>query len=238
MSFLAVSSSEGLIPLVDLRYGSTAHRLRGHTGFVLACKWSPSDEHMLATAGADTAIRMWDVRHTQKPLHFFNMNYSETFTKNIQSRRAAHSGVVNGLEFTKDGNRLISFGKDCTVRVWDVYTGKPCNFNSGQIIDSVLRHAQIAVSSNTSPHLVFIPSERVIYTMNIESGEKTTTLKGHNSDVLCASYNPFYEELYTAGKDREIMVWKPHTEQTEAIHAKVYHATRTQRQSRSYPLFG
>lgn len=217
--------------MVDLRFGSTAHRLRGHTGFVLSCKWSTTDENHLATAGADMAIRLWDVRHTQRPLHFFNMNYSETFTKSIQSRRAAHSGVVNGLEFTKDGNRLISFGKDCTVRVWDVYQGKPCNFNSGQILDTVLRHVEIAVSSNSSPQLVFIPSERFIYTLNVETGEKTSVLKGHNSDVVSAAYNPFYEELYTAGKDREIMVWRPHSEHTEAISEKVDKASRVQRAS-------
>lgn len=36
--------------------------LRGHDGEVSALVWSPTERHLLATAGSDNALRLWDTR--------------------------------------------------------------------------------------------------------------------------------------------------------------------------------
>jgi DNA excision repair protein ERCC-8 len=48
--------------------GSTTHILRFHSKPVLALSWSPLSEHLLASAGQDNTIALWDVRRASGPL--------------------------------------------------------------------------------------------------------------------------------------------------------------------------
>lgn len=41
---------------------------------------------------------------------------------------AAHSGAVHGIQFTNDGQFLISVGTDESMRLWNTDTGKSLNF--------------------------------------------------------------------------------------------------------------
>jgi WD40 repeat protein len=61
---------------------------------------------VLATAGADRAIRLWELP-SGKPLHVLE----------------GHTELVYSIDFTPDGKRLASGSTDPTVRIWDFETG-------------------------------------------------------------------------------------------------------------------
>lgn len=66
-----------------------------------------SEGNLIASAGWDNDIRLWDVRtRTQKRL--------------LQG----HSARVYAVLFTHDGNSLMSISQDGTLRTWDLGTGK------------------------------------------------------------------------------------------------------------------
>lgn len=61
-NFFLVGSNSQYVRLCDLTTTKAAHTLTGHKGAVWNVKWSPSNEFLLATAGADASIKIWDIR--------------------------------------------------------------------------------------------------------------------------------------------------------------------------------
>lgn len=79
-----------------------------HPVSIVALAFSP-DGKLLATAGDEEAVRLWDVR-----------------TGEERHRFVGHQGPgIHGLAFSPDGKTLVSVGRDTTMLVWDVATALP-----------------------------------------------------------------------------------------------------------------
>lgn len=91
--------------LFDFPSGKMIAVLRGHTGRVLAVRFSP-DGHAFATGSADHTIRLWSSRDGQ---------LLKTFE--------GPSADIMAVAFDVDGNRIASGGEDKKLYVWDVANG-------------------------------------------------------------------------------------------------------------------
>ncbi|WP_026422668.1 AAA family ATPase [Actinokineospora inagensis] len=83
-----------------------ATSLTGHTGAVYLASFSP-DGHLLASAGQDGTVRLWDVRDPRHP-------------RQLGQPLTGHRGWVSVAAFTRDGKTLVTAGEDHTIRLWDV----------------------------------------------------------------------------------------------------------------------
>ena len=105
--------------------GSRIGEFVGHPTAVWAVKFS-ADGKLLATAGYDGLVRVWDV-DTRQPKHDLKK----------------HKGWARAVAFSPDGTRLASAGEDGAIVLWDPATG-------GEV-KSIAAHAGAATCLAFSP---------------------------------------------------------------------------------------
>lgn len=123
--------------------GRELHVLRGHTGYMLCCEFSPDGKEASTTSWADRTTRIWDVvkgkerlvlkGHSDRPLHtqfapdgrslvsvdavgvglLFELRQGK-----IAARYEGHVGLVTSLDFTTDSKFVLTGGHDGSVRIW------------------------------------------------------------------------------------------------------------------------
>jgi WD40 repeat protein len=83
-----------------------ASPLKGHTDAVKSIAFNPADDKVLASAGLDGKIILWDLS-TRK---------SQVLEK--------HTDWVNSIQFSSDGKLLVSTSHDGTLKLWRVSDGE------------------------------------------------------------------------------------------------------------------
>lgn len=214
--FSAVALEYPHAVLLDPRSGSFCHELRAHKTALYCVRWSPICEHLLATGGLDSKILLWDIRSAKGYLSSLDQHNGEA-KGNQKDLITAHNGVVNSLCFTDDGLHLVSFGTDSKVRLWDVALSLNTLVNYGVIPNNYQRQqCTLEICCNTNPPLIFVPSSKRIYALDLYSGTRILTLLAHFRAVNCCAYRSSTNQLYSGGNDMNILLWTPDLEQETA----------------------
>lgn len=208
---IAVGCQSSKLKLVDLKSGANSHMLKGHHSSIYCVKWSPKEEFILASGGADNRVLIWDIRSAKGALMVLDQYNGKAPSDNILGN-TAHHGAINGLTYTTDGLHLISCGTDNCIRLWDATSGKNCLINYGKIPNDTKKLVQLSVSRGCSPDILFVPNRSNIDLFDIYTGEKIDRLKGHYNAVNCCKYHESTQDLYSGGNDRNILIWTPETD--------------------------
>lgn len=80
----------------------------GHKKGVNAIRWFPRTAHLLASAGLDGRVKLWDVHGGRKCRRTYD----------------GHSLGVRAVTFNDDGSRFISTAYDKKMLLWDTETGQ------------------------------------------------------------------------------------------------------------------
>ena len=90
--------------------GTDADNKKHHIDVIEALAFDPKDTHLLASAGADGRVYIWD---TQSGKCTFNSAYDA-------DEADVNNQPIKSLAWSQDGFRLASTGLDGVVRVWDI----------------------------------------------------------------------------------------------------------------------
>ena len=119
-----------------------------------------------------------------------------------------HRDTVLYLEFSPDGQRLVTAGKDGTARIWDVATGAP--------LTPPLVHGDDVVGASFSPNGQRVLTASLDNTARIwdaNTGAPLTPPMQHGSNVFSAVFSPDGRRVVTASADNTARVWDAATGQ-------------------------
>jgi serine/threonine protein kinase len=166
--------------------------LPGHRGWVTALAFSLSRD-LLATAGVDGGLRLWDFRG-KKPID--------------HNAQPLHRGEIHALAFSPDNGLLASASGtiDGAVWLWDVAT-------DGLHQRGALRKHRAPVEAlaftTDCKMLATAGSDRTIYLWDLGGPEprERAMLKGHTDSVQALAFTSDARKLASGSQDGTVRVW-------------------------------
>ncbi|GAA4546990.1 nSTAND1 domain-containing NTPase [Amycolatopsis samaneae] len=196
--------------------------LPGHRGSVYETSFSP-DGTVLATAGYDGEVRLWDLRDRGAP-------------KPLGAPITDHTSWVTSAVFTPDGRTLVTAGDDHTLRLWNIADpAKPTPLGRATSTGGTIYCVAIAPDGRT---LATADDDHTVRLWNIADPAKPTPLgeplTGHTERVRTVAFGPDGRTLASAGNDHTVRLWnvtdpakptplgEPLTGHTDTVHWVVF----------------
>lgn len=163
--------------------------LKGHTAVVWAVAFSPEGK-LLASAGADGAIILWDTKtwEHKEPLR-------------------GHKGDVYSLSFSPDGQTLASAGKDKTIKLWNTRTGQLAPV---QLPDEHKDEVWRVAFSPDGKLLASAGKDKTLRLWDVSNDWLSRPLIGHTDEVLALAFAPDGSTLASTGYDGRLLLWDVH----------------------------
>lgn len=181
--------------------------LEGHTQAVETVAFS-SDGSLLATAGSDGTVRLWDPA-TGLPIRApFPSRVGPVDAVARPRDRDGHARPVVGLAFSPDGQLLASASTDMTVLLWNPATGRP-------VREPLVGHAGYvyAVAFSSEGRLLATAShDMTVLLWDPATGRPVgRPLVGHTGYVMAVAFSPDGWLLASSSTDGTVRLWHPAT---------------------------
>jgi WD40 repeat protein/serine/threonine protein kinase len=188
-SLVTGSAGSNDLELWDAQSGRRLAVLSGHTGPVMAVKYSPVGT-AIASAAEDGTIRLWKPSG-QGPGDVLR----------------GHVGAVMGVAFSPDGTRIGSIGSDRTVRLWDVGERRELQIVRGPV-RGVNNHSGNPIAfSPFGQRLAAAGDDGAVLVWDLPALNPVLVLHGHTGQVFDVVFSPDGRRLATAGEDATVKLW-------------------------------
>lgn len=228
-NIIAASSSNSLV-VWDANTGRLRHSLTGHVDKVCAVDVNKFSSRHIVSAAYDRTIKIWDLQkgycvntilfHSNCNAISFSMDGQticsghadgnlrlwDIQTGKLLSEVAAHSLAITSLCLSRNGNTILTSGRDNIHNLFDVRTFEVC---------AILRANGNRVASNWSRSCLSSDdnyaaagsADGSVHIWSIASAQIVSTLKEHSTPVLCCSWSGLGKPLASSDKNGVICVW-------------------------------
>jgi len=196
--YLAMSDGKAIVSLWNLETRQSA-QIKGQTGNLLSLQFSP-DSQYLATAGEEGTLRLWEVgdRFWSADSSVQQLGRGGEF-----AIFQGHRGAVRGIQFSPNGQAIVTRSDDNTLRLWDL-RGNPI---------ALLRGHRGKIEA-----MQFSPNGQLLLTGGADGTARLWNLRGNPSaelpdqqgdyrDRLSLQFSPDGQRLVTGGKDGITRIW-------------------------------
>jgi WD40 repeat protein len=186
-------AQSGIMRIADAKTGAIAVSWNAHGDTIFDFAVSP-DGKMLATAGGDKLVKLWDLA-TQKEL----------------AKLEGHTAQVLAIAFNQDGQQLLTGGADQQLKVWDV--------KSRERIIALGTHTShvTAVAWSRGGPTVFAATGAGTMTrytdLKDHTGEqrsesaKERKLEGCDDNIYCLAATAEADRAFAGTEDGRVLVW-------------------------------
>ena len=204
------------------------HTVYSHGGSVETVAYSPVNSSLIASAGGDNSVKLWDLAN------------------DVVTTLGSHNNKVNSIAFSPDGKRLVSGSDDSYLKLWDVQakrhlttlTHSTDRFRSqikavafspdGQKIATAgihvkiwdiytlreimtIRHGEwifaVAFSSD-GKYLAIGDTGGQIKIKNIQNQQDVIEFQGDPDSITAVKFSPDNQTFASAGYNGSVKLWK------------------------------
>ncbi|MGA5120943.1 nSTAND1 domain-containing NTPase [Streptomyces pseudogriseolus] len=230
-----VGSEEHTVELWDSSTGTRLRTISGHTGDVLALRFSP-DGRTLAAGDEDGDIRLWDTTRGQERRVLTEDDTTVTAVTFSPDGRTLASGLYTGrvrlwdaqaggprrtltgtgtvlsVAFSPDGRTVAAGHGDGSVGLWDVSTGKRLRVLPGEM------DARTVAFSPDGTRLAVGHGDSTIRLWDTSAYDEPRVLTGHTAGptgleagVWAVAFSPDGDTLASSGGDGTVRLWDAST---------------------------
>ncbi|MFF7330268.1 AAA family ATPase [Streptomyces sp. NPDC008150] len=208
--------------LISIVNAPLATPLLGHTGAVYLTSFSP-DGRLLATAGYDRTVRLWNVANPARP-------------KALGKPLRGNASWVSSAVFSPDGHVLAGAGDDGTVRLWNVTDpahpraiGTPLRGHDGTVYLVAFSPDGRTLAAANENHTV-----RLWNVADPAHPKSEASLRSSADAVRTVAFSPDGRTLATGGDDDDVRLWNvadprrprpagaPLTGHTDTVHSLAF----------------
>lgn len=167
--------------------------LSGHRGLVNAVAAAP-DNSLIATAGADGTVRLWNLKRQGEVGAIFT----------------GHPSPVMAVAFAPDSKTLASADADGHVHVWDVKIGLDEPLQIEQTRKQLVRHkgaVNALAFGQDANTLLSGGADKTVLVWDVAAGEPKATLKDHVAPIQAVAAAPGGKTFASADGEQSIIVW-------------------------------
>ncbi|ETO28813.1 hypothetical protein RFI_08314 [Reticulomyxa filosa] len=113
-----------------------------------------------------------------------------------------HSNGVNGIKFSPDGLRIVSWSNDETLRIWDTISRQQLYVLTGH--SNWISAAQF---SSDGSKIVSCAWDDPIRIWDVLSGKQIQLLEGHSDNICIAQFSPDGSKVVSCSEDETIQIW-------------------------------
>lgn len=179
---VAIGCINSKLIIIDIGSGAELHNVVAHGTWVQGVDWQ---KDKIATGGSDNVVKLWDSAG----------NFIRSYT--------GHSAAVLSVQFSKDGQYILSSSADKTIKLWNVATGALIRTFSGH-------KAQVmqAVLSDDGAKIVSGSKDSTIKVWESTTGTNLFTFSRKNSGwVNSVSFSPNGKQILAGTANGDVQMW-------------------------------